>query len=577
METPTTSREDLAPNDLENGSTTLLSLAALAGEIGADVLAEEARTLAARVAEGRSYVACLGQFKRGKSSLINTITGFDILPVGTAPVTSVVTVVRHGERSVRVRLADSGWHTIKPAELPAYATEDQNPGNSKGVRAIEVFLPSPILKDGMCLVDTPGLGSVFDANTEATREFVPHVDAAIIVLGADPPITAEEIALVEQVAQQVEHLIFVLNKADRVRPDELEAALAFTRRVLTERLQLEAPVIYAVSTLRVREGNRDGDWDAFVHRLERLAAESGRALVAAALERGVQRLKRRLQDMLARQEAALTQPLAESRAHLAALREASAAAQNALRDMGPLFDAELAAQSRKFAERRVDFLQQALPQAQQELFAAVDRIQLRFGPAVRTAAFEEATRIARSLLQPWLQASAREAERAYREIATRFTEMAERVLERLNSEGVWVELGLADLSTIEASFEGRSRFIFTDLLRISSPAGIVPLLRWLADVILPPSFVRKSAKADAFQFLRELLTVNAHRVENDLKQRIQDNRLRLEGRIRVALKEILRSAEAAIEEAQQAQEQGEAAVAEALQRVRRRRAQLARL
>lgn len=560
-----------------NGAEALLALSELAHEIGAEVLADEARSLASRLSEGRFYVAFLGQFKRGKSSLINTLVGAPVLPVGTAPVTSVVTVVRYGETSARVRLADATWHTIRWEELPDYATEALNPGNTKGVRAIEVFLPSPLLKEGMCLVDTPGLGSVFDANTEATREFVPHVDAAVIVLGADPPITAEEISLVAQVARQVDHLVFVLNKVDRVRPEELEEAAEFTRHVLKERVAIDPSPLHCVSALKASQGERNAEWQALTERLEALAEESGRSLVAAALDRGVRRIKGRLDDMLRRQEEALTRPLEESRAHLSALNEASAAAQEALRNLAPLFDAELATLSRKFADRRVAFLKEAVPAARRDLHEAVQKLTVRFGPTLRAEAFRVALDIAQAHLRPWLNESAREAERAYREIATRFTDMAERVLERLKAEGVWVELGLSDLTTMETSLGGRSRFVFADLLRVSSPAGLVPLLRWLADAVLPNPLVRKSAEADAFRFLHELLTVNASRVENDLKQRIQDNRLRLEGHIRVALKEILRSAESAIEEARQAYEEGETAVARARERVRRRKERLDRI
>src|ERR1019366_7217097 len=58
------------------GSSRLLRLADLAQELGAEPVAEEARELAARVAEGRFYVACLGQFKRGKSTLLNALVGY---------------------------------------------------------------------------------------------------------------------------------------------------------------------------------------------------------------------------------------------------------------------------------------------------------------------------------------------------------------------------------------------------------------------------------------------------------------------------------------------------------------------
>lgn len=58
----------------------------------------------------------------------------------------------------------------------------------------------------MCLVDTPGLGSMFVANSATTRAFVVEVDAALVVVGTDLPISGEELELVEQVAAQVDHL-----------------------------------------------------------------------------------------------------------------------------------------------------------------------------------------------------------------------------------------------------------------------------------------------------------------------------------------------------------------------------------
>jgi hypothetical protein len=135
-------------------------------------LAAEARALCDRVRDGLFYVACVGQFKRGKSTLLNALVGQPVLPVGVVPVTAVVTVVRHGERpSARVRFAAGGWQEIATSDLYRYVTEEQNPENRKGVAAVEVFVPSELLASGMCLVDTPGIGSVFAGNTQATRAF----------------------------------------------------------------------------------------------------------------------------------------------------------------------------------------------------------------------------------------------------------------------------------------------------------------------------------------------------------------------------------------------------------------------
>ena len=90
-----------------DGASRLLRLANLAQELGAEPVAEEAHELAARVSEGRFYVACVGQFKRGKSTLLNALVGHEVVPTGFIPVTAVPTVIRFGDAlHARIRMRD---------------------------------------------------------------------------------------------------------------------------------------------------------------------------------------------------------------------------------------------------------------------------------------------------------------------------------------------------------------------------------------------------------------------------------------------------------------------------------------
>src|SRR5208282_3697909 len=164
-----------------DGAARLLGLAQLADELGSSRIADEARNLADRISEGRFYVACIGQFKRGKSTLINALIGDPVLPVGFTPVTAVPTVIRFGDRRrARVQARDGSWQEVCVSDLNLYVSEEYNPENAKGVRGVEVFVSSSLLADGMCFVDTPGLGSVFTGNTGATQAFIPHIDAALV-------------------------------------------------------------------------------------------------------------------------------------------------------------------------------------------------------------------------------------------------------------------------------------------------------------------------------------------------------------------------------------------------------------
>jgi GTPase SAR1 family protein len=70
------------------------ALAEIARRAGAHEIAREAEALAERAREGRFYIVCVGQFKRGKSALVNALIGQPLLPTGVVPVTTAVTVVR---------------------------------------------------------------------------------------------------------------------------------------------------------------------------------------------------------------------------------------------------------------------------------------------------------------------------------------------------------------------------------------------------------------------------------------------------------------------------------------------------
>jgi hypothetical protein len=127
-----------------NGSR-LEELAKLARDAGAERIAKEVQRLSQRVREGLFYVACIGQFKRGKSTLVNALVGEPVLPVSVVPVTAVVTVLRYGPmRTGRVRLADGGWQDIDLSELASYVSEEDNPENRKEesarrIEALRVF------------------------------------------------------------------------------------------------------------------------------------------------------------------------------------------------------------------------------------------------------------------------------------------------------------------------------------------------------------------------------------------------------------------------------------------------------
>ncbi len=562
------SRASLAdPPDVE-GVRRLLRLAVLGEKLGARQVAEEARELAARVSEGRFYLACIGQFKRGKSTLINALVGEPILPVGVVPVTAVPTVVRYGpQKQARIQFRDGAWQGIAVSDLKLYVSEEHNSENSKGVAGAEVFVPSPLLATGICIVDTPGLGSVFTGNSAATRAFVPHIDAALVVVGADPPLAGEELTMAEAVDQHVGNLIVVLNKADRTSDVERAAAAEFTRNVLEKSLQRPAGTIFEISAAeRLENRGPERDWEKLRVLLEDLVEGSGRKLVHAACDRGVQRLSEQLLAIVIEEREALERPIEESERRIAALTSTMADAERSMREVEYLWMAEQRRLSDLFVNRHKGFLTGTLPQAEAEFHRAVRATPHATGPAYRRAVMSVAQEIAQRYVLPWLRNEQETGELEYRQAARRFVEMANDFLKKLAESGIRELARMPNALDPETGFRTQSQFLFRDLIEIAQPASP---LRWMGDFVLGLVGARGVIERDGREFLERLLEVNCSRVQNDVLKRVEESRGRLQGEIRKLLHEVSRIAAEALAHAREAQAGGASAVEAARARVDR--------
>jgi GTPase Era involved in 16S rRNA processing len=516
---------------------------------GAPELAAEAESLGQRAREQRFYVACVGGFKRGKSSLINALVGQPVLPTGVIPVTSVSTILRHGPTGARV-LTRTGWATIAIDDLAKVVTEQENPANIKNVQAVEVLLPAVILRNGLCLVDTPGVGSVSDANTATVHEFVSQIDAALVVLGADPPITGDELRLLEAIAGQTDKLLFVLNKADRVTGIERDEATRFLRGVLSNRLGRSEDRVYQVSSVGAGAGP---DRTALVERLQALASGQRESLSAHALQRGVRRLRTTLVGLIREQLHALTRPVAASARRAEELRELTATVDRALRELRPLFAAEEDRLSNLFATRAQQFVQASGPEGLAAIDAAWGTGQ--FDRGSRTEGLEYVNRLARDLLDPWLARAESRAEADYRQATHRFVTIANEFLAQLVASAGPGTLAAIASDSDALHFRIRRHFAFADRMHYHYP--IWPW-RSLIDAVVPASVRRRRRQGRARDYFIDLLMVNSSRVVGDLSERVRESRREIEAEIRATLATAARSAADALEWAQAVRERGEA-------------------
>lgn len=218
------------------------------------------RDIKEKLIENRFHLVVLGQFKRGKSTFINSLIGDPILPTSVVPLTSIVTILKYAEsEQIEVIYQDGKRKTITRDEIKDYVTEKGNPGNEKGVKQVEIGFPSDYLKDGVYLIDTPGVGSTFENNTEVTYNYLPNVDAGVFLLSVDPPISKSEIEFLKDVRQYVEKIFFIQNKIDYLSEDEQAESISFSKQVIEDALEQRGINIYPLSAKMALEGKTKGD------------------------------------------------------------------------------------------------------------------------------------------------------------------------------------------------------------------------------------------------------------------------------------------------------------------------------
>lgn len=300
---PPTRSEDWLKEQLEELERTL-------GDMGPDFsgYALMAGELGQRLREGRFRLAVLGQFKRGKSTLLNALLHEPLLPTGILPLTAIPTTLRYGpERRIWIHYLDGrsedydGSLEQLQTVLTRYVTEQGNPANRLGVTRVEVDHPAAFLAQSVEITDTPGIGSTVLHNTRTARAMVPVCDGALFVLSPDPPITEVEVQFLRAVRESATRVIFVLTKADMLAPSERQQLVTFLKQAIRDDAGFSGEArIFLVSARQALE--------AALQDTQPLHAESGVSQLESFLTEFLLTDKRAaLQDAIQRKGARLIQ------------------------------------------------------------------------------------------------------------------------------------------------------------------------------------------------------------------------------------------------------------------------------
>ncbi|WP_328350412.1 dynamin-like GTPase family protein [Mycobacterium sp. NBC_00419] len=172
-----------------------------------------------RICDPQIRVVIAGQLKQGKSQLLNSLLNVPVARVGDDETTALVTVVSYADEPC-ARLIVSAGEGLEPQVIDIPVTDIRHDlrrapqAGGREVLRVEVGAPSPLLKGGLTLIDTPGVGGHGQPHLSATLGLLPDADAMLMVSDTSQEFTEPEMRFIRQAHEVCPVAAIVATKTD---------------------------------------------------------------------------------------------------------------------------------------------------------------------------------------------------------------------------------------------------------------------------------------------------------------------------------------------------------------------------
>ena len=201
--------------------------------------------------EDSATVLFCGEFKRGKSSLVNAIIGTELCPTDIGIATSVVTTIKYSAVKKAVRYYGNlleNADSLKSEEIEWEDIDKYTMGDVLEIDntiLVELSYPSPFLKNGITIIDSPGIGGLDPRHAILTHMALPKADVIVFVTDAGEPLTQSELEFYEsKVLSCGKRNVVLVNKSDILTADTLATHVSNTKLQLAK---LGGPEVIPVS------------------------------------------------------------------------------------------------------------------------------------------------------------------------------------------------------------------------------------------------------------------------------------------------------------------------------------------
>ncbi|MEY8661651.1 dynamin family protein [Ligilactobacillus faecis] len=184
---------------------------------------------------GKIYLTVWGHYSAGKSKLLNKILGVDLLPTKTRETTAVLTYLEFGtDEGATIFFEDGRTEEIELSILKLIFQNTVADIDIDEIKKIVVSLNNPLLKNGIVLVDTPGINTLLERHNLLAASTINQAGKILYVLGRAPSEVDKK--FIKEIISTGTEITFVRTKADSIDPleEDVDEALMFEKNLLTD-------------------------------------------------------------------------------------------------------------------------------------------------------------------------------------------------------------------------------------------------------------------------------------------------------------------------------------------------------